>query len=256
MAGKGLSWGQKSRVQVSSTKERVPGKGSSLKRPGVGWGEDSLFSPQEGGELIIRDTLPHTQVRQQVYRQDSIKGVQGVAQGHFLPSPTPPHLPCTAGTPKRGLRQGTEKVTLAQYNFRRRLSYLVSVPTPPPRPTAGELFRRHTSCGFLSIQQTFPEHPLAAVRPVGDGDSASKREGETQSSRSSRPQGRAWRELGTVVGAQRKPSHLCSKRQGPLPPSPRVALPMWPPLLPSSLALRGLSLSAEGPGPPQPLWLL
>lgn len=134
MAGKGLSWGQKSRAQVSSTKERVPGKGSSLKWPGVGWGEDSLFSPQEGGELIIRDTLPHTQVRQQVYRQDSIKGVQGVAQGHFLPSPTPPPPPLHRGhakarTQTRDRESDSSSVQLQEASF------LLSL-RPHPSPEA------------------------------------------------------------------------------------------------------------------------
>lgn len=55
------------------------------------------------------------------------------------------------------------------------LSHLASIPAPPLRPT--ELSRLRTSCGFLSIQQTFPEHPRPVTQPVGDGDLASQGEG-------------------------------------------------------------------------------
>lgn len=41
-----LSWEWKNRAQVSSAKGRVPGKASSLKWDEVGWGGDSLLSPQ------------------------------------------------------------------------------------------------------------------------------------------------------------------------------------------------------------------
>lgn len=43
-----------------------------------------------------------------------------------------------------------------------------------------------------------------------------------------------------VVGAQREPSHLCSKRQVPLPLAPRADLP-WPPCSPALWPCSGSS---------------
>lgn len=81
------------------------------------------------------------------------------------------------------------------------LSHLVSVPAPPLRPT--ELSRLRTSCGFLSIQQTFPEHPRPVPQPVGDGDLANRGREGTQSTSRSRlhSRGRSWPEVRDRAGA-------------------------------------------------------
>uniref|UniRef100_A0A4W2H9G2 Coiled-coil domain containing 9B n=1 Tax=Bos indicus x Bos taurus TaxID=30522 RepID=A0A4W2H9G2_BOBOX len=91
----------------------------------------------------------------------------------------------------------------------------------PPSPAAGSwLVRLRTSCGFLSIQQTFPEHPLPAMQPVGDGNFASKREGRSLVIRQIQAAQQelflavgARQGLKMVAGAQREPPHRCVQRQ-------------------------------------------
>lgn len=157
------------------------------------------------GELIFRDLLLHPQVRPECI----LNGGGGAchlgsfsAISNFLFPPLPCTVSCQSKVSGRDSR-GRETATLAKYDIRTRLSYLVPVPRPPPqplRPTSGELSRLRTSCGFLSIQQTFPEHPLPAMQPVGDGNFASKREGRSLVIRQIQA---AQQELFLAVGARR-----------------------------------------------------
>lgn len=130
------------------------------------------------------------------------------------------------------------------------LSHLVSVPAPPLRPT--ELSRLRTSCGFLSIQQTFPEHPRPVPQPVGDGDLANRGREGTQSTSRSRlhSRGRSWPEVRdraggrSAVGAQREPARLCSHALAwSSPRGPFCSPPPWP---------CHAGFSAEGHGPLRP----
>lgn len=67
-----------------------------------------------------------------------------------------------------------------------------------------ELSRLCTSCGFLSIQQTFPEHPLPVIQPVGDGGFARKREGRNPVISSSRLNSRhcSWLQMPGSTGGR------------------------------------------------------
>lgn len=98
---------------------------------------------------------------------------------------------------------------------------------------------------------------------VGDGDFASKREGrnpciwQTQAAQQEPSLAVGARQgLGMVVGAQREPSRRCSQRQARLPFSSCVPFAPSPLLGSPHVARPRLFLSAEGPGPHQPLWAL
>lgn len=80
---------------------------------------------------MIRDTLPHTQARYQVYHQDSIEAVQRAVQGIScrLLLPLPRHY--RHGTPKQGLRQGTEKGAQSSSVQLRNLSFLLGLHSRP-----------------------------------------------------------------------------------------------------------------------------
>lgn len=211
------------------------------------------------GELIFRDLLPHPQVRPECI----LNGGGGASHlesfsaiSNFLFTPSPCTVSCQSKVSGRDSR-GRETATPAKYDIRTRLSYLVSVPRPQPqplRPTSGELSRLHTSCGFLSIQQTFPEHPLPAMQPVGDGNFASKREGRSLVIRQIQAAQQelflavgARQGLKMVAGAQREPPHRCVQRWARLSFSSGV--PFAPKLRLGSphIARPWLFLSADGP---------
>lgn len=125
----------------------------------------------------------------------------------------------------------------------------------PPSPAAGSwLVRLRTSCGFLSIQQTFPEHPLPAMQPVGDGNFASKREGRSLVIRQIQAAQQelflavgARQGLKMVAGAQREPPHRCVQRWARLSFSSGVPFAPKPLLGSPHIARPWLFLSADGP---------
>ena len=140
----------------------------SLKRGGVKRGQMAGSPHSRVGELIFRDLLPHPQVRPECI----LNGGGGASHlesfsaiSNFLFTPSPCTVSCQSKVSGRDSR-GRETATPAKYDIRTRLSYLVSVPRPQPqplRPTSGELSRLRTSCGFLSIQQTFPVYSSSSV---------------------------------------------------------------------------------------------
>lgn len=144
-----------------------------------GRGGDSLLAPQYGGRPYHQGP-PHTSSDTEC----TLQGGQGAAlqpgviSCHLLLPLPPPH--CTIVRQKPGRRQDLrdEKQQLSLSTTSGLVFPTeVSISAPPLRPTSGELSRLRTSCGFLSIQQTFPEHTLPATQPVGDSDFASKGEG-------------------------------------------------------------------------------
>lgn len=170
-----------------------------------------------------------------------------------------PHRPALAPGPGQGKNQTgtpqTEKQLPAKYDIRTCLSYKASIPTPPLRPTSAELSGLRTSCGFLSVQQTFPEHPLPVIQPVGDGDC--QQEGGKKASHPA-DLGCSGRELFWAIGAlqgwgqdgsrsSRGPSHLCLAQAGALLScyvcllllSPGVDLTAWSPLPPPLRSCHG-----------------
>lgn len=120
------SWGQNSRAQVSSAKERVPGKSFFLKWSGVGWGEDSLLLPTVGCESSsagIPSPTPRSDIKYTIKTAWGMvggRGGSGGAGGSPGPFPaiayflSPTTSPAHRHVPKQGLRQGAEKVTLPQ----------------------------------------------------------------------------------------------------------------------------------------------